>query len=61
MKEKIKKHREYLDYIEEHYDNVQKAWALINEKCERKGFRWMWDDFVWGTIDAEVKASITLF
>lgn len=36
MIEKIKKFREYLDYIEEHYNNVQKAWALINEKCRLK-------------------------
>lgn len=33
MIEKIKKFREYLDYIEEHYNNVQKAWALVREKC----------------------------
>jgi hypothetical protein len=56
MIEKIKKFREYLDYIEEHYNNVQKAWSLINEKCKDKSFRFMYDDFVWGTIDAEVKA-----
>lgn len=55
MIEKIQKFREYLDYIEEHYNNVQKAWALINEKCQNKGFRFISDDFVWHTIDAEVK------
>ena len=55
MEEKIKKFREYLDYIEEHYWNVQKAWALINEKCKDKSFRFMYDDFVWHTIDHEVK------
>lgn len=55
MIEKIKKFREYIDYIEEHYNNVQKAWALINEKCPNK-FRFIHDDFVWHTIDAEVKA-----
>jgi len=56
MKELIAKTREYLDYIEEHYDNVQKAWALINEKCKGKSFRFMSDDYVWHTIRAEVEA-----
>jgi hypothetical protein len=55
MKEKIQKFREYLDYIEEHYNNVQKAWKLINDKCKRKGFRFIYDDFVWHMIDTEVK------
>lgn len=56
IKNKIAKFREYLDYFERHYDNVQKAWALINERCDNKGFRFMYDDFVWHVIDAEVKA-----
>lgn len=56
MKDKIQKFREYLDYIERHYDNVQKAWKLINDKCANKGFRWHWDDFLWHTIDQEVKS-----
>jgi hypothetical protein len=56
VKDKIAKFREYLDYFERHYDNVQRAWALINEKCDNKGFRFMYDDFVWHTIDTEVKA-----
>lgn len=55
VKEKIAKFREYLDYFERHYDNVQKAWALLNEKCQNKGFRFISDDFVWHCIDAEVK------
>lgn len=33
MKELIKATREYIDYIEEHYDNVQKAWSIVQEKC----------------------------
>jgi hypothetical protein len=56
VKDKIQKTREYLDYFERHYDNVQKAWALINEKCQSKGFRFIYDDLVWQTIDNEVKA-----
>lgn len=54
-KHKIQKFREYLDYFERHYDNVQKAWALINERCENKGFRFLYDDFVWHTIDEDVR------
>ena len=55
MVEKIKKFHEYLDYIEEHYTNVQIAWALINKKCRGNHFRFMYDDFVWHTIAAAVK------
>lgn len=55
IKQKIGKFREYLDYIERHYDNVQLAWALINEKCADKGFRFISDDFVWGLIEDDVK------
>lgn len=54
IKDKISKFREYLDYFERHYDNVQRAWKLINEKCENKGFRFMYDDFVWHSINLEV-------
>ena len=55
VKDKIAKFREYLDYFERHYDNVQKAWALINEKCHNNDFRFISDDFVWHMIDSEVK------
>ena len=55
IKEKITKFREYLDYFERHYDNVQRAWALINDKCQGKGFRFISDDFVWHSIDAAIK------
>lgn len=54
MLDKIQKFREYLDYVERHYNNVQKAWDLINEKCPNS-FRFMHDDFVWGSIDANIK------
>lgn len=53
MKKKIRKTREYLDYIEEHYDNVQKAWKELQEKC--KDMRFVYDDYVWGNIDEAVK------
>lgn len=53
MIDKIRKTREYLDYLEEHYNNVQKAWALLQEKC--KDMRFVYDDWCWGVIDADVK------
>ncbi len=55
MFEKINKFREYLDYIEERYSNVQKAWRLINEKCQNKGFNFIYDDAIWHSIELEVK------
>lgn len=54
MKEKIQKFREYLDYIERHYDNVQKAWKEINDKCPNDDFRFIHDDFAWHTINNDV-------
>lgn len=54
MIEKINKTREYLDYIEQHYLNVQKAWELINQKCGNE-FRFMHDDFVWHSIDSAIQ------
>jgi len=55
VKAKIQKFKEYLDYFERHYDNVQKAWDLVNRSCEGKDFRFMSDDFVWGSIDSAIK------
>ena len=54
MKEIIQKFREYLDYIEEHYDNVQEAWKLLNEKCDNS-FQFISDDYIWHSIDQNVK------
>ena len=39
----IQKTREYLDYLEEHYNNVQKAWKIIQDKCKDMPF--IYDDF----------------
>ena len=36
--EKIKKTSEYLNYIEEHILNVQKAWKELQEKCKDMEF-----------------------
>ena len=55
MKNQLQKFREYLDYIERHYDNVQKAWATINKECAHKNFRFLYDDFVWGLINENIK------
>lgn len=53
MLETIKKTREYLDYIEEHYNNVQKAWGIIQEKCKDMNF--IYDDFLYFTLNEEIK------
>ena len=51
--EEINKTREYLDYIEEHVLNVQKAWKEIQEKCKDMSF--IWDDACYFSIDNEIK------
>lgn len=53
MKLLLEQTQAYLDYIKEHYDNVQKAWKELQEKC--KDMRFVYDDFVWGTINQEIK------
>jgi len=50
MKEEIIKTREYLGYIEEHYDNVQKAWKILQKKCRGKNLLHEADDFKFHTI-----------
>ncbi len=55
MKELINKTREYLDYVERHFDNVQKAWQELNDKCDGKGFNWLYDDFIWHIINENIK------
>jgi hypothetical protein len=51
----ITKTREYLDYIEEHYNNVQRAWKEVQKKCGAKGFHFLSDDHSFWMIDGEVK------
>lgn len=55
MKNEIEQTRAYLDYLERHYNNVQKAWEELNEKCKNKGFIWMSDDFIWNEINQNIK------
>jgi len=49
----IQKTREYLDYIEEHYNNVQIAWRLLQDNCKDMNF--IYDDFIWDYISQMVK------
>ena len=53
MIEQIIKTREYLNYIEEHYNNVQKAWEIIKEKCKDMFF--MADDYRYFSIQEAVE------
>lgn len=55
MEELIDKTREYLDYIERHWKNVKKAWEELNTKCEGHGFNWLYDDYIWGCINENIK------
>jgi hypothetical protein len=50
---KIEKTREYLDYIEEHVKNVQKAWRVMTEKC--KHMRFIYDDLFYNSLGGEVE------
>jgi len=51
--ELISKTREYLDYIERHIKNVAQAWLEIQDKC--KGMRFIYDDYVFHTLNKEVE------
>ena len=55
MLELLAKTREYLDYVERHYNNVQKAWKELNEKCKGHGFNWLYDDVIWHEINENIK------
>lgn len=49
----IDKTREYLDYLEEHLENVRVAFIEVTHACE--GMPWVGDDFSWFTLKAEVE------
>lgn len=53
--EEIIKAREYLLYIEEHYNNVQNAWKIIKENCDGVGFDFIDDDFKFFTLSKEIE------
>ena len=50
--EEIVKIREYINYLEEHIRNVEKAWKEIKTKC--KDMRFIWDDFLYFNIEEAV-------
>lgn len=50
----ITKTREYLNYLEEHILNIQKAWIELQDKC--KDMRFIFDDYVFHQIDEEVQS-----
>ena len=50
--DQINQTRKYLDYIEEHILNVQKAWKEIQTKC--KDMNIVYDDFYYNWIGDEV-------
>jgi len=50
---KTKEELNYLNYIEEHYNNVQKAWLLIQDKC--KHFSFITDDWLFNQLDNDIK------
>jgi hypothetical protein len=52
----IKKTRQYLDYLEEHILNVQRAWKELNKRLDGKGTLILSDDFDYWRIDALIKA-----
>lgn len=54
VKEKIKKFKEYLNYFERHYDNVQLAWEEIKKKCDNSGFKFMTDPIILDIIEKDV-------
>jgi len=51
--EYLKKIREYCDYLQEHLENVEKAWNVIKEKCQNQNV--VWDDHLYWFVDGLVK------
>lgn len=49
----IYKTKEYLNYIEQHVQNINKAWKLVQDKCH--DMRFIQDDCVFWSIDCEVE------
>ena len=47
--------RKYLDYLEEHLNNVAKAFSELSEACDGKE-HWVGDDYAWWSFKAEVEA-----
>ncbi len=50
---RIEQFRNYLDYLEEHILNVERAWKILQDCCPDMKF--IWDDYSFHTLDAEIK------
>ena len=48
----IKKSREYLDYVDEHIENVRQAFGELTKLCD--GMWWVGDDYAWHTLRRQV-------
>lgn len=44
--------RAYCDYLEEHFNNIRRAFQELSEACD--GMSWVRDDYTWHTIRNEV-------
>ncbi len=49
----IDKTREYLDYVEEHIENVRMSFVELNDKCQ--GQWWIVDDETWHTLRNQIE------
>ncbi len=49
----IESTRLYLDYLQEHLDNVAKAFSELSEACDGKEY-WVSDDSAWNTLRYDV-------
>lgn len=49
----IDKYREYLDYLEEHIENVRRAFCELSEICE--GMWWVGDDMAWHKLRMDIE------
>lgn len=48
----INQTRAYLDYLEEHFTNIRRAFQELSEACN--GMVWVGDDYTWHTLRNEV-------
>ncbi len=48
----IDKTRDYLNYVEEHLENVRKAFSELSLACD--GMQWVGDDYAWHMLREEV-------
>jgi len=50
--EYIDLNRKYLDYIEEHIENIRLSFQEVSEKCD--GMAWVGDDYTWHTLRQQI-------